>query len=446
MARSLSPKPSLEHLRKQAKDLLRAHGAGKASVCATLRLLRRFENASDRDILGADVTLQEVQYAVALEYGFENWSALKEHVEGAKARRAAGGVLHVHCGDSSADTLRNSGVPGDVRVWCDPLCEGPTPVGVSDDEWRRLRAEHHVSVGNARTVAGNLQWQLRQDEALEAFASYGEVVLWFDACMFDQSILIRQLDWFGRQRAAKAGTGRPAEGGPASSLRFAGASPRFRLSLICVGEFAGFEKFRGLGELSPEQMTSLLDTRHEVTPAETAAAQRAWAAWRSPDPADVEAAANADTSALPYLNDALVRHLEQFPSVYNGLGRLENEALDVIASGQGKLGKIFVGVSAKEERPFFGDSTLWACLDELANGRTPLLEIDGPGRLPLLDSPEKLSAWTVTATDAGRDVLDGRADAVALNGIDRWLGGMHLSGAEAVWRWDGAEQRLKQVK
>jgi hypothetical protein len=39
-------------------------------------------------------------------------------------------------------------------------------------------------------------------------------------------------------------------------------------------------------------------------------------------------------------------------------------------------------------------------------------------------------------------VLAGEADHVRLNGIDRWLGGVHLEGDEAAWRWDAAAGRL----
>ena len=45
----------------------------------------------------------------------------------------------------------------------------------------------------------------------------------------------------------------------------------------------------------------------------------------------------------------------------------------------------------------------------------------------------------VTITDAGRAVLNGEANAVALNGIDDWVAGVHLdSKAGRVWfRRDG---------
>jgi len=43
----------------------------------------------------------------------------------------------------------------------------------------------------------------------------------------------------------------------------------------------------------------------------------------------------------------------------------------------------------------------------------------------------------------GRAVLEGTADHVRINGIDRWLGGVHLSGTEIRYRWDESAHRLE---
>jgi hypothetical protein len=43
----------------------------------------------------------------------------------------------------------------------------------------------------------------------------------------------------------------------------------------------------------------------------------------------------------------------------------------------------------------------------------------------------------------GRAVLAGQADWIALRGsTDRWLGGVHLYGPDAAWRWDPATRQL----
>ena len=48
----------------------------------------------------------------------------------------------------------------------------------------------------------------------------------------------------------------------------------------------------------------------------------------------------------------------------------------------------------------------------------------------------------VSVTEAGRRVLDGAADHVELNGVDRWIGGVHLVGREVPWRWDDGVEAI----
>ncbi len=109
---SLPAQPSLEQLKKQAKDLLKAVKAGDASACPVLRLHVRFADSPDEAILGADLTLQEVQHTVALQYGFTDWSALRAAVEapGAPAPAAPSSdremlvaILTAACAEGASD-------------------------------------------------------------------------------------------------------------------------------------------------------------------------------------------------------------------------------------------------------------------------------------------------------------------------------------------------------
>ena len=328
-------------------------------------------------------------------------------------------LLHVHCGECSAQSLRSSGVGGEVIVWDDPLIEGPAPADVSPTDWLRLRAENlrrffPTEADAVRAIAG-------MDERLCRFRAFDEVVLWFDACLFDQIILIRQLHWFAREGLGDC-----------------------KLSLICIGEFPGFAHFQGLGELNPPDLASLLPLRHEVSDAETALAIQAWAAYRAPDPTGIERLLQDDTSVLPYLGPALRRHLERFPSRRNGLSRLEGEALAAIASGEQCLWAIMRAAAEREYPAFFGDAYLFALLEALTCAPHPLLLEEGLSsfrHMPQRDWPLINARYTLT--DDGKAVLDGEADWIALHGhIDRWLGGVHLLGADSPWRWDGERGRL----
>jgi hypothetical protein len=318
--------------------------------------------------------------------------------------------LHIHCGDSSADILRESPVPGDILVWREIYIEGPAPGNVPDEEFCRIRADF-ISNAVRLDYDAVLSDMNASYTALAEAGKYKEVILWFDSCMFDQTIMIHLIE-----------------------LCAARKWPETKLSLICID--------RGLGLLSMEELASLLDTRHEVTPAEISLAENAWKAFASNNPAAIERLIEKDCSVLPYLKDAMFRHLEQFPSVRNGLNRTQNQLMKVVNSGTVELMRIFRAVSAMEERPFMGDTSLWACIDELAGCAVPLLRLDGSGRLKDLSAKE-IQSREVSITDAGKEVLAGQRDYIRLNKIDRWLGGVHLQGREAQWRWD--EQRRKLV-
>ena len=76
-ASRLPAHPSLEQLRKQAKDLLRHYRDGDA-VAATrfAAIIPKFARAT-----GLEALLADAQFVVAREYGFENWAALTSYVE-----------------------------------------------------------------------------------------------------------------------------------------------------------------------------------------------------------------------------------------------------------------------------------------------------------------------------------------------------------------------------
>jgi hypothetical protein len=86
-----------------------------------------------------------------------------------------------------------------------------------------------------------------------------------------------------------------------------------------------------------------------------------------------------------------------------------------------------------EERVFLGDIAFARALRALADTRLPLIDLDPPG------THVPPSRQSVALTPFGREVLAGRADHAHVNGVDRWIGGVHLRGREPWWRWD-AEQ------
>lgn len=78
----LPSNPNLNHLKYQAKDLLRDHALRKPEAAQRIREFHpRWNKASDTEIFAAKLKLSDAQLAVARESGFQTWSGLKRHIE-----------------------------------------------------------------------------------------------------------------------------------------------------------------------------------------------------------------------------------------------------------------------------------------------------------------------------------------------------------------------------
>jgi hypothetical protein len=326
------------------------------------------------------------------------------------------GILHVHNGDVVRMKLEESGVPGDHVVWADALHDGPLlPIDAPPERQRAMRAALGAAAGWAREAEIREMLE-RWDRDLGRWAEYDEVVLWLEHDLFDQLILARHLAYFA-----------------------GGVPGRTALSLICVGEWPGMPIFKGLGELSPVQLASFLGTRQRITPHQLELGTRVWAALALGGPPAVEALVRDENLApLPFMRAALHRFLEELPDVEAGLGRTERAVLEAVESGISDPIQLFRRVQERDDVFFIGDVSLWHAIRMLAAGSRPLLALAPPAGGPA-------PFGRVELTPSAREVLAGRADRVRVSGIDRWWGGVHLSGHAIPWRWDRQARRVVRV-
>jgi hypothetical protein len=323
-------------------------------------------------------------------------------------------MLHITNGDCAVRRLQDAELPGSIMPWRDVLHEGPVPDGLDLDSLREIRARFLSDQG-----WGNYDDLVRElaerDSELKGFGRHEEVVLWFEHDLYDQLQLIQVLDWFAE---------RPLE--------------HTRLSIVCEAEY--------VGTMPPERCAEFFRSRRPATSEELDLGQRAWAAFRSPDPSGVEIFLGEQNGALPFLAAALTRHLQQFPSVENGLSRSEQQALEAIAAGRRVIKDVYVASHHEREDPIFlGDSTFGLYMAGMSSGPEPLILIE-PGERVMAPGNHSDDFFNrrVSLTEAGAAVLEKRRDWIEINGIDRWYGGTHLKGDRAGWRWDEAARRLRQ--
>jgi len=326
-------------------------------------------------------------------------------------------MLHIHNGDSSAETAKNARIPGEHLAWREALVCGPTPTDLSANEFRKVRAQHLAGEYGARIDECESELE-HQEKALAGFGVHEEVVLWFEHDLFCQVHLVYLLNWFAQRDL-----------GPT------------KLSLICIDRFPGVDDFRGLGQLNEQQLESLLPQREEVSESQLQLGAKAWDAYSSSTPAHVEDLISAETDALPFLKTAFAKHLERFPSVRNGLGRIENVLLELIQSGGKDFRSLFPAFQQQEPVYGFGDAQVFLHLKGLANATHPLLTMSNSGAD--LRGSSQIADTSFEISEQGKRILNGAEDFVRLNGIDLWLGGVHLQGENSEWRWNEAKNTFE---
>jgi hypothetical protein len=333
---------------------------------------------------------------------------LKRRVRARMAKLAAS--VHVTNGDITVDLLRRAGLARDALAWADVLHEGPVPAGLDDAGLRRARAEFLAGADGLDPAAVRRRFSER-DRALAAGRD-GEYVLWFEADLYDQLQIAQIL----------------------AALGDLGVDPG-RVTLVCIGEYPGIAHFGGLGELEPEQLPGLLDAATPLTAEALDLGAAAWAALRAPDPGGLGRIAASRSRELRFLGEAFDRLAREYPSTRDGLSLTERRILAATPEAGTPAGTVFARLREREARPYLGDLFFFRIVARLAGAPVPLLELDPPGG--------RVDAGTrLRRTEAGDRVLRGEADHVALNGIDRWVGGVHLHGPEARWRWDEGIETL----
>lgn len=336
--------------------------------------------------------------------------------------------LHITNGDGAAGQLLASSIEGDVLPWQDTMHDGPFPQGLNLDEVSKIRARYLAGPGFAYEDVVR-DFNLR-NERIKAADKYDKVILWFEHDLLDQLQILQILDWF-----------------------YTTEFDIDKLSMICIDRFKGVDNFRGLGQLSPQQISSLIDIDRPLLVNQLKLASQGWAAFRNPDPQELLAFLEEKLDALPFLGASLLRHLEEYPWQRDGLNRSERQILQLVAENVSTPEKLFQESMNCETVFFMGDWNLFSHVATLANAELPLLvtETGNPFIYPrdllvgsLVGDKTAFTAQKLSLTKAGENVLNGSLHARDVLKRDFHLGGVHIQSDDPMWRWNDQLQTLER--
>lgn len=219
-------------------------------------------------------------------------------------------ILHILNGDDTLNSFKQTGIEGDVVVWREVLSEGPLTEDISSGAFWTKRKEWITQTFNDTEEAYTHKVI---DEIAKLNDSYDEINLWFE---FDMHCQINML-------------------GVLMLLKHQVDLSQPRINLISPDDHPDITDFRGMGQLSGNQLEELYDDRLGISEIEFYAATNSWRLIVNND--NDKLLAWADTNKywgnLHWLCDALRAHINRSAPNANGLNSVEQSLLDIYQSG-----------------------------------------------------------------------------------------------------------------
>ena len=213
-------------------------------------------------------------------------------------------VLHILNGDHALALWQKCGFEGQSLVWREIYLEGPLPDTEDLSVFHAARAEY---LSHFAELSGISQSRLclhlkKLDDSILDLPESSSLMLWFDSCIFDQTILMRILHLVNRK---KNGTGNV-------------------FLYCCKGNCLTIEDFR---QGWPKKV--------QLLPDDLKTADQAWQFFLHRDAAGMaQLTETGNFERLPKMKKALFRCAEEVTEDRNGLNRTQLQIVQLVAEGR----------------------------------------------------------------------------------------------------------------
>lgn len=253
--------------------------------------------------------------------------------------------LHILNGDSAWELWKKFDFRAQSLVWREIYLEGPLPETEDLHSFRTARTEYLSRFQELSGVDKSKLYQYlkKMDESVLNLPENSNLILWFDSCIFDQTLLMRIFYLLCR---------------------------KFPLTVnvflyCCDSNSLGINDFEnGYSE------------KVQLFPEDLVAAEKAWLLFQKKDaPGMIRLAEQGNFERMPKMKKALFRCAEEVPDK-KGLTRTQRQIIQLVSEGKCTFAEIFKGQAAFEEYPFLGDTGCQRILDDLT-GKGFLIQHSG---------------------------------------------------------------------
>lgn len=213
------------------------------------------------------------------------------------------GVLHITNGNNLTDYLNELKIEGDFLTWQEMLCEGPTTEQIDSEVFFNLRKEFLIDFYDIEINENEFKQEL---EVLNHTDQFAEIVLWFEYDLFCHINMIAVISMLHQKKA------------------------KLPIYLVCSGRVKGEKEFKGLAELTPEQLRNHYENKIKLSDEDINLMSSLWRIYCGKDH-NLLRPFIVKKSSFPYLSNCLKAHLQRFPDSETGLSTLELHTLKMIA-------------------------------------------------------------------------------------------------------------------
>lgn len=249
-------------------------------------------------------------------------------------------ILHITNGNALTNYIKELEIEGDILTWQEMLCEGPTIAHIDSQEFIEIRKEFFNEFYNIEMNEKELKHEL---DKLNSVENYKAIYLWFEYDLFCHINLLGVIALLHQKEI------------------------RLPLYLICSGRIEGEKNFKGLSELTPEQLLKHYDDRVALTEDDK---ELAIALWRTYCGKDHNLFKHYITkeSSFKYLSSCLKAHLRRFPDSKSGLNILEKNLLEIVKDNEIKSKHHLLGYILNYQGFYgYGDLQLERMIDNLSS-------------------------------------------------------------------------------
>ncbi len=212
-------------------------------------------------------------------------------------------TLHIVNGDSLTEQMKELNLPGELIVWRELLCEGPTRQEINSEFFKIrkkfLKKEYDISAENYE------ERFISEIKKLRELEDFNQVVLWFEFDLFCHLNMLAAISFLTENK-------KPAP-----------------ISLVCSKKLEGEKEFQPLSQLDKKELQNHYKNRILLNTEDIEVANLIWELYCSNDPMKLKPQIKIKTN-FEYLSSCIRAHIERFPNSVTGINTLERNVLKLI--------------------------------------------------------------------------------------------------------------------